>query len=115
MTAVDTLPVQAPDDISVAAAGRAADVGSVSSNLEVDLTLVIFALALIAIGVFYVLIRTEKATPYLMRMYVILILVFGSLLVVSSSYATEQIAPVIGFFGTIAGYLLGRSEHAEPD
>ena len=87
--------------------------GSSFSLQEIQLTIIIFAFGLIATGVFYFLVRSKQATPYLMRIYVVIILVFGSLLVVSSGYAINQTAPIIGLFGTIAGYLLGRSERPD--
>ena len=80
---------------------------------EIELTIIIFIFGLIATGIFYLLVKSQRATPYLMRIYVVIILVFGSLLVVSSGYAINQTAPIIGLFGTITGYLLGRSERPE--
>lgn len=91
------------------------ETGSFFSQSEIGLTLLIFVFALLALGLFYLLVRTGKASPFLMRVYVIIILIFGTLLVVSSAYATDQIAPVVGFFGTIAGYLLGKSEKRDAD
>ena len=84
--------------------------GNALSLEEIQLTLIIFVFGLIATGIFYLLVKSELATPYLMRIYVVIILVFGSLLVVSSGYAINQTAPIIGLFGTITGYLLGRSD-----
>ena len=88
--------------------------GGLFSSSQLGLTFIIFVFGLIAMAVFFLLVRLERATPYLMRIYVIIILIFGTLLVVSSAYSTDQIAPVVGFFGTIAGYLLGRSERRDP-
>jgi hypothetical protein len=56
------------------------------------------------------LVRKPPVNAFVLRIFVITILVFGSLLVVSTGYVTEQITPIIGFFGTIAGYLLGRGD-----
>jgi len=102
-----------PDDaeaIAPAAAAAIRQSGDFFSLEEIQLTVLIFVFGLISMAVFYMLLRIEAATPYVLRLYVIIILVFGTLLVVSSSYSTSQIAPVVGFFGTIAGYLLGKSE-----
>jgi hypothetical protein len=119
MTTIPATPPQDALPIAPAAAADRAEVGSLFSVGEIQLTMVIFVFGLIALFVFYLLIRTGKSTPFLMRIYVVIILVFGTLLVVSSAYSTQQIAPVVGFFGTIAGYLLGRSERpndpAHPD
>ena len=51
-----------------------------------------------------------------LRIYVITIIVFGTLAIVAAGYSSEQVAPVMGLFGTIAGYILGRSERRDtPD
>ncbi len=110
---VPDLPIEAPEPIAPAEAARLVEVGTLNSVTEQGLTLIIFAFGLIALALFYFLLRSGHATPYLMRIYVIIILIFGTLLVVSSAYSTDQIAPVVGFFGTIAGYLLGRSDRPD--
>lgn len=116
MNAIGDAPVTDPETISPAAAADLSETGSLFSLGEIQLTLIIFIFGLISMAIFYVMVRTGKATPFLMRIYVIIILVFGTLLVVSSSYSTQQIAPVVGFFGTIAGYLLGKTDRQyEPD
>ena len=108
-----TLPLAESNGMTTAAHARISEVGNVFSAGELTMTAVIFVFGLIATGFFYLLVRTDRATPYLMRIYVVIILVFGTLLVVSSAYAADQIAPVVGFFGTIAGYLLGRSDRRD--
>lgn len=105
--AVDPQPI-APADAQQLASGL-----SLHSLGELRLTVLIFVFGLIALTVFYLILRNDKSTPFVMRMYVIIILVFGTLLIVSSAYTTQQIAPVVGFFGTIAGYLLGRTDRAQ--
>lgn len=89
---------------------RKSQAGSLSSILELNLTLIILFFGVLALVLLYMMVRNERSGAFELRIYVITILVFGSLLVVSSGYATDQIAPVIGFFGTIAGYILGRGD-----
>ena len=110
---VPELPVEAPEPIAPAEAARLVEVGTLNSVTEQGLTLIIFAFGLIALALFYFVLKSGRATPFLMRIYVIIILIFGTLLVVSSAYSTDQIAPVVGFFGTIAGYLLGRTDRPD--
>lgn len=104
-----------PEPIAPADAADQADIGGFFSAGEIQLTVIIFIFGLLALLLFFMLVKTGKATPFLMRIYVVLILVFGTLLVLSSSYTTKQIAPLVGFFGTIAGYLLGRTEKGDDD
>jgi hydrogenase/urease accessory protein HupE len=99
-----------PTDLGAAAASPMREAGSFFSQGEFTLTLILFTFGVIAIAAFYMLARSDKGTPFIMRIYVIIVIVFGTLLIVSSSYTTQQIAPVVGLFGTIAGYLLGRSD-----
>lgn len=115
MAIVDDIPVADPAPIGARDAAAVREAGDFFSLGEFQLTLVIFVFGLIALAVFLVMLRKGQATPYTMRIFVIIILIFGTLLVVSSSYSTEQIAPVVGFFGTIAGYLLGRTERQIDD
>lgn len=69
----------------------------------------------------YLMVRHERIgdgafqlRQFELRIFTITILVFGSLLVVSAGFGTDQLGPVIGFFGTIAGYILGRGDRPEP-
>jgi hypothetical protein len=48
-----------------------------------------------------------------LRIFTITILVFGSLLVAAAGFSKDQLTPLIGFFGTIAVYILGRGELLE--
>lgn len=108
-------PAMAADPQPIAPADAQALAGGLSlhSMGELRLTLLIFVFGLIALAVFYLILRHNKSNPFVLRMYVIIILIFGTLLIVSSAYTTAQIAPVVGFFGTIAGYLLGRTDRAQ--
>lgn len=104
------LPVEDPETITPVEAARLVDPASFTGIADQGLTLIVFAFGLITLAVFYFILHSGKSTEFLVRMYVIIILVFGTLLVVSSNYSSEQITPVVGFFGTIAGYLLGRGD-----
>jgi hypothetical protein len=115
MATVDDIPVVSPQPIGAREAATVREAGDFFSMGEFQLTVIIFLFGILALAVFVFLLRSGRATPYTMRLFVIIILVFGTLLVVSSSYATEQIAPVVGFFGTIAGYLLGRNDKQRDD
>lgn len=38
------------------------------------------------------------------------LIIIGTLVLIASGFTNEQIAPALGLFGTIAGYLLGRNQ-----
>jgi hydrogenase/urease accessory protein HupE len=101
-----------PATISPSKAAKLAEIGSFHTNQEMVLTTMILGFALLSLLFLYLCLRTGRASEFVLRIYVITIIIFGTLLAVSSSYTTEQIAPVVGLFGTIAGYVLGRSERA---
>lgn len=102
--------MQPPATMSPSEALQHAEVGSFRFDDEFTLTFVIIGFALVALGALLFMTRKTPATEHVLRVYVVVIIIFGTLLVVSSSYTTEQIGPVLGLFGTIAGYILGRSD-----
>jgi hypothetical protein len=53
--------------------------------------------------------RQEPLSQSLKYLSVSLIIV-GSLFLVTAGYGNSQIAPIIGLLGTVAGYLLGRTQ-----
>lgn len=115
MQAPTSLPIADPAPIGPAAAAKLTEVGSLFSKGEMQLTMVICAFGLLALVVFFALVKSNRADPFTLRIFVVIILVFGTLLVVSSAYTTAQIAPIVGFFGTIAGYLLGKGDRNDKD
>ena len=69
---------------------------------------------MIALGVVVIIgltifLRTKDATPDdLIRGYTITLIITGTMVLICAGYSNDQIAPAMGLFGTIAGYLLGR-------
>jgi hypothetical protein len=54
----------------------------------------------------------------ILKCYTIAFVIIGVLFMVAAGWASNQIAPAIGLFGTIVGYMLGRgarSGHANGD
>ncbi len=96
--------------ISAGDAVRAVEAGGLHLSQEMQLTFGLMAFGLFALLFLYLISRRREPSAFLLRIYVITIIVFGTLAVVASAYTTDQIAPVVGLFGTIAGYVLGRGE-----
>lgn len=106
----DNLPAAEPAKVPASQAITRVEAGNLTSMFELNLTMIILFFGVLALVLLYLMVRNDRAGTFELRIYVITILIFGSLLIVSSAYTTEQISPVIGFFGTIAGYILGRGD-----
>jgi len=49
----------------------------------------------------------------ILKTLIITIIVIGSLFLITAGYSNDQIAPAMGLFGSIAGYLVGRVSKQE--
>jgi len=79
------------------------------SSTEGQITLLVLALgALIIVAQFFVLRFKEGTAEDATRAYSITLIIIGTLVLICAGYSNNQIAPAMGLFGTIAGYLLGR-------
>ncbi len=54
---------------------------------------------------------SEDAT---IRVLALVLIVSGTLFMVTLGYSASQIAPALGLLGTIAGYMLGRADRDKP-
>lgn len=111
------LPAVTPAKVNAAQAFSQIQAGSFFSDRSLLLTFIILFFGLLALVLLYLMIKHERIgraafelREFELRIFTITILVFGSLLVVSAGFGTDQLGPVIGFFGTIAGYILGRGD-----
>lgn len=107
------MPVEVPT-MAHDAIQRSDPTGGMLTIPEVYFTGGILIFAMAALCFLYLIARLPTASPFLLRIYIVTIIVFGTLAVVSSAVASKDIAPVVGLFGTIAGYIMGRSESAGP-
>ena len=93
-------------------AGNIVGIASLMSVREFWLTCIILVFGLTIILVEFFLLRrvVEQKTEEIARTYTVTLIIIGTLVLISSGYSNQQIAPALGLFGTIAGYPLGRSE-----
>ncbi len=108
-------PMESPSKLSNAVpVGSEISGGTVSlmSNREFWLSVVILIFGVFIILVEYFLLKTvvKDKTEEIARIYTVTLIIIGTLVLISSGFTNEQIAPALGLFGTIAGYLLGRSD-----
>ena len=71
---------------------------------------VLFGMIVIALQMFISLKVAHLDPPETTRFSVITLIIIIATVLVTSNVSTERLAVVVGFFGTVAGYLLARGE-----
>lgn len=81
------------------------------SNREAALTvmLLVFALVYLYVAVFIFSRIKEKNIEPAVRFASMLVIVIAALVLMFVGYDSQQVAPAYGLLGTLAGYILGRS------
>jgi len=79
------------------------------SAYEGELSLVIILLGVVVIIALSIVLRKkESLAEDVVRAYVLVLIIIGTMVLICAGYSNDQIAPAMGLFGTVAGYLLGR-------
>jgi hypothetical protein len=79
------------------------------SRTEGELSLLVIALGLIVIVALFFTLRSKQASADdAIRAYTVTLIITGTMVLICAGYSNDQIAPAMGLFGTVAGYLLGR-------
>lgn len=74
--------------------------------MTISATVLIFGAFTILVAAF--LVKSGKTAESILRMFGTILIVIAALFLVVAGYSDQQIAPVMGLLGTIAGYLLGK-------
>jgi|SRR5690348_6304844 hypothetical protein len=83
--------------------------GRFLSSAEGELALVVIGFGVLVVIALFIILRTKQAGPDdAIRAYTITLIIIGTMVLICAGYSNDQIAPAIGLFGTLAGYLLGR-------
>lgn len=91
--------------------------GGYLSSPEIMLTLMVIGLTLVALTMQYLLLKktTRLKAEDTLRVFGVTLILMGTLFAITAGYSSSQIAPAVGLFGTVAGYLLGRVDRKEND
>ena len=91
------------------------DIVPTKSSQEVYLSIgvLVFGMIIVLAQAFIINRRQEPLSQSLKYLSITLIIV-GALFLVTAGYGNSQIAPIIGLLGTVAGYLLGRTQSDPP-
>jgi hypothetical protein len=92
----------------------AATTGQVTalSSIELWLAFAIIAFGLVVLSMQFLLLRRAGSNEPddVLRLFTVTLIVIGTLALIAIGYSSQQIAPALGLFGTILGYLLGKSD-----
>jgi hypothetical protein len=80
--------------------------------LTLSLAILVFGLIILALITFLIMRKTEPG--FVLRAFALPLIIISALFLVVSGFSQQQIAPVIGLLGTVAGYLLGKTSDREP-
>jgi hypothetical protein len=85
------------------------------SDFEFWLSAEILLFGFGVIGLEYLILRHTKLTAEeALRVYAVTLIIVGTLFAITAGFDSNQIAPAMGLFGTIAGYLLGKRTPERP-
>lgn len=87
------------------------------SSREFLLTILVSALGLIALSMEFLMLRRlpKLKAEDVLRVFAVTLILIGTLFFIVAGFDSNQIAPAMGLFGTVAGYLLGRSIDRKED
>ncbi|MGE4801773.1 hypothetical protein AB8989_15485 [Yersinia hibernica] len=82
-----------------------------SAELVMSLsTSILVFTAFILVLITYILIKCKLRGGYILKMYTIILIISFSAYLCVTGYDNNQLAPILGLFGAIAGYLLGKDD-----
>ncbi len=99
----------APDQVKVCAAPA---LDSARSMLETHLSIGVLGFFVLVLGLEVLVMLRTRVTwgPTTVRIFGLTLVINSGLFLITAGYSQDQIAPMMGLLGTIAGYLLGKTE-----
>ncbi len=109
-------PPAQPVNVMTTSAGNGGDGGAIFdmkrllTRFEFWLTLLVVLFGAIVVALQFLLLRGHRTTgDDILKVFGVTLIVVGSLVLITAGFSDKQIAPAMGLFGTISGYLLGRA------
>ncbi len=79
---------------------------SVTNAMTISAVVLLFGLIVLLLATY--LIRIGKSSESVLRVFGTVLIIVIAVFLVVAGYTSDQIAPVMGLLGTVAGYLLGK-------
>lgn len=92
------------------------DFKRILTRFEFWLSLLILLFGAIVVVVQFSLLRRQSFDGNdLLKVFGVTLIIVGTLFLIAAGFGDKQIAPAMGLFGTLAGYLLGRASAGTTD
>jgi hypothetical protein len=117
-TRVDNTPPQSEANDAINGQPPSASAGGhYLSSREFILTMLVSGIGLIALAMEFLMLRRlpKLKAEDILRVFAVTLILAGTLFFIAAGFDSNQIAPAMGLFGTVAGYLLGRSIDRQED
>jgi hypothetical protein len=85
---------------------------STTNAMTISSAVLAYSLVVLLLATF--LIKGGKSAESVLRFFGTILIITTSVFLVVAGYSSNQIAPVTGLLGTLAGYLLGKGQSAGP-
>lgn len=111
LAASASLPARAADNPLPTPTATTSEITAISS-VELWLAGGIIAFGFVVLAMQFVLLRRSQTTQPedILRLFTVTMIIVGTLALIAIGYSSQQIAPALGLFGTILGYLLGKTD-----
>lgn len=81
-----------------------------SATNAMTMSAAVLGFGLVVLILAALLIKAGQDSEAILRTFGTILIIVGALFLVVAGYSANQVAPVMGLLGTIAGYLLGKKE-----
>jgi hypothetical protein len=82
---------------------------SMLTDSELFLSIEVLVFGALVVFLEFFLLRKAAVTPEeALRVYAVTLIIVGTLFAITAGFSSQDVAPAMGLFGTIAGYLLGK-------
>jgi hypothetical protein len=79
------------------------------SDLEYRLAIAVLVFGAVIVAAQFWVMRRGASTEEVLKGFALTLIIIGTLFLIVAGYSNNQIAPAVGLFGTLAGYLLGKT------
>ena len=103
-------PTTLGQDLSAKTTSLKDSVPMTSYEFGLSLGVLLFGVLLIILEVFIIKFK-NISDELVIRFILVTLIITATLFLITAGYSNDQIAPAIGLFGTVAGYILGKASN----